>query len=366
MHFRWVLTGLFSFAASTFVLAQEPEVLGSSPGALAQDASSQRASGTFKTRGLQQPPWAVRYGHEFWRDPRPELTSIPRRANDTRSPQAPAVQEAMERLGHAFQQSSNGPRMIARNYALSLDRSGFVFSPSFGTPQARGGQAAVHFRVSTREGELEASSDAQDSLEWSVMGNTAQTRLPESVGIIQHIEARAKGAYLTWVLPTRPAASKGNAAIELTVHMDGMSHAASTEKGEHFVDQNGIARMRFGKVTAVDSAGFKWNLHIDAVHEGLNIKIPAQILARASYPLAIDPEISPEQGIDIQEYVSTRLGSYNPAIASNGTLLLAVWESIENETKVYGARITSEGEILDPGGFLISTSPSRNYRPSVA
>lgn len=59
--------------------------------------------------------------------------------------------------------------------------------------------------------------------------------------------------------------------------------------------------------------------------------------------------------------------SFSPAIASNGHLYLAVWyEKTQSGFDIFGARITSKGDIIDEEGFSICTAPDDQIFPFVA
>jgi len=58
-----------------------------------------------------------------------------------------------------------------------------------------------------------------------------------------------------------------------------------------------------------------------------------------------------------------------PAVASNGDGFLVTWRSLEPETgsrAISGARISAEGHVLDPDGFLISDAPGFERHPAAA
>lgn len=57
-----------------------------------------------------------------------------------------------------------------------------------------------------------------------------------------------------------------------------------------------------------------------------------------------------------------------PAVAADGTNFLVVWSYIDMETldDIYGARVSQDGEVLDPAGILISASFPPDYLASVA
>ena len=56
-----------------------------------------------------------------------------------------------------------------------------------------------------------------------------------------------------------------------------------------------------------------------------------------------------------------------PSIAWNGTTFLVAWEDSRGATTdVWAARVDGSGNLLDPGGILLSTAPDGQYAPSVA
>jgi|GEM_PF-720945 len=58
---------------------------------------------------------------------------------------------------------------------------------------------------------------------------------------------------------------------------------------------------------------------------------------------------------------------YHPQVAFDGTNYFAVWEHRDDDTsRIYGARISQAGEILDPGGFAVSPSQHYQRNPGVA
>ena len=59
---------------------------------------------------------------------------------------------------------------------------------------------------------------------------------------------------------------------------------------------------------------------------------------------------------------------WTPEVASDGTNFLVVWtDSSGNRSDVRAARVTPQGEVLDPGGFVL-TAPEQygGYRPHAA
>jgi len=57
----------------------------------------------------------------------------------------------------------------------------------------------------------------------------------------------------------------------------------------------------------------------------------------------------------------------SPAVAFDGTNFLVVWvDARYDHWKVHGARVTPQGTLLDPTGFLVSSIPGDQYGPALA
>jgi hypothetical protein len=57
-----------------------------------------------------------------------------------------------------------------------------------------------------------------------------------------------------------------------------------------------------------------------------------------------------------------------PSVASDGINFFVVWSYYKSEISydIYGTRVTPEGEVLDSGGILICETPQFEYCPSIA
>ena len=57
-----------------------------------------------------------------------------------------------------------------------------------------------------------------------------------------------------------------------------------------------------------------------------------------------------------------------PRVAYSGGRFLVVWHDLRNgrDWDVYGARVSAEGKVLDPGGFLVAGGPQNQASPVVA
>ncbi|MCX5801250.1 MAG: T9SS type A sorting domain-containing protein [Candidatus Eisenbacteria bacterium] len=70
-------------------------------------------------------------------------------------------------------------------------------------------------------------------------------------------------------------------------------------------------------------------------------------------------------GIAISTGARTERG---PAVAFDGTSYLVVWHDYRSGTysDIYGARVGTDGSVLDPGGIAISTATNYQFNPAVA
>jgi hypothetical protein len=84
------------------------------------------------------------------------------------------------------------------------------------------------------------------------------------------------------------------------------------------------------------------------------------------YAARVTPEgvVLDREGIE----VCTASGSQElPAVAFDGANYLVVWDDTRNGAldDIYGARVTPDGNVLDPTGFAISTADRHQYEPAI-
>ncbi|GEM_PF-2113036 len=86
--------------------------------------------------------------------------------------------------------------------------------------------------------------------------------------------------------------------------------------------------------------------------------------------LSAEPDalISAEFALELPTTIPAPSAQFAPAIASDGTNYLAVWQDNRNNTglDLYATRITTNGVVLDPSGFAISTAINDQTYPTIA
>ena len=315
------------------------------------------------------PAWAVKYGHEFWRIPE---SDGPRAVKGFTAKKSAHFQDAVERVNHAFaaDPKSTGAVLKSATYQARVEADGLHLAPNrpAGADPARGG---VEARLTTArvagEGRVYFDSSLNEARPWVVLGNTAQALLDAPLGIVEHYEARARGVELTWVIP-QALGESGPLAIETAI--EGMAGALPNNGAVHFSDADGVARLRVGPAQAVDAGGRRWELAMSLDQGRLRLEVPAEVLGQAIYPLAIDPWISPEFGID-QPVVSPQTPSTQaaPVVAANSQATLVVWTHGKGDLtpiNVLAARLTPEGVPLDPYGLAIAAVANEQVPTAVA
>jgi phosphoribosylformylglycinamidine (FGAM) synthase PurS component len=77
-----------------------------------------------------------------------------------------------------------------------------------------------------------------------------------------------------------------------------------------------------------------------------------------------DGEVLDPAGLVISQAVNDQV---LPAVAFDGTNSLVVWADFHDSTRFHirGARVTPDGEVLDPSGITITTAPGFQYAPAV-
>ncbi len=310
------------------------------------------------------PAWAISYGKEFWRrraaaksvkvKPSPDAGAIPSSIN---------LGEVIERVSRAFTVGPEGapPGVETPTYSASLSTAGLNLTPhALGLGPAGalnpltggvrpGSEVMATIRTeAVRQGNQPIYA-AGDQTPWVVVGNTAQRLLSPALDLIEHYQTRSQGVELTWVL-ARPLPGGGPLIIEPVV--SGVTYAGATEHGDHFAASDGLARLRVSKVRAEDATGQSWELTIEPASDPgkLRLVVPEEVLAGAQYPLALDPLIEPEFGLD-NPAVPESGSQYYPAVAAIGTNYLVVWEEfpsfVQTTGRISAARISNQGDLLD-------------------
>ncbi len=312
----------------------------------------------------QAPAWTVKFGGEFWRTREPFQKDTSRvgaqnrdRSADLQSSAAPQtspllsfdVDELADRVSHAFRLDESSGTVMSRSryFEARVGQEGLRFRPAREKPDsnfsAPGAEARIRTASIQQSGGPLVCLDGH-SIDVSIVGNTAQRLLSREPTVVEHVEARAEGVSLTWVID-RPFARAGSVTVE--AEFAGLAHAGESSAGHHFADERGVRRMRVGSATAVDAAGQRWPLGTTWTGQSLAVNVPSEVLADAAYPLAIDPLIGPEFPMSEPQFIPRELDygfepgpADRPSVACSSEGCIIAWNS-------RFTRVRADGTLID-------------------
>ena len=275
--------------------------------------------------------------------------------------------QAIERVSHSFQTLAEGlsAQSVSRTYTARLEEVGLRLTPRWQGPGRSDTDDAVFRTRTIRHGTRELYDGRNAAPAWWILGNTAQALLHPGSGVVEHYEAKPEGVAVTWVF-SEPLRGVGSLVVE--AELTGVTYAGQSEHGHHFADETGKAKVRVGKAQAVDAQGRHWPLRTYADGTRLEVTVPESLLREAEFPLAIDPVIGPEFGMDDPVWFASRFSQENPAVASDGSDFLVVWQDdrASEYADIVATRVSASGTVLDPEGIEICTAANTQSGPAVS
>lgn len=312
----------------------------------AHEASPRAALAVIESAALA-PAWTVPYGGETWR------------RTPTRAAPGLDIDDAIERVSHAIRRPADGgaPRVTAATYVASFDGRGLRLAAD----------DAHALRVET----LRVALGGRDvyrgdgEVPWSMLGNTAQALLAADVGLVEHHHANADGVELTWIVHARPPRA---ADLVVDVATSGLTFAGASAHGLHYAGPDGLARVRIGAAELVDAAGRRWPIAAEPLEGGVRWRVDADILADASFPVALDPLIGPELGVGQPPSLGAGGDQDTPTVAASGTGYFVAWRDFRDGTTqdIYGTRVSAAGVVQDPAGIVLTTAHYAQVAPVAA
>jgi len=103
-------------------------------------------------------------------------------------------------------------------------------------------------------------------------------------------------------------------------------------------------------------------------HDGTNFLVVWQDF-RGGYSAIYGARVN-ETGTEVLDTsgiaIATGGNKYRPVVTYGGTDFLVVWDEYHDSADIYGARVSSDGTVLDTSGIPISTATNSQYEPVVA
>jgi hypothetical protein len=171
---------------------------------------------------------------------------------------------------------------------------------------------------------------------------------------------KATGSEQAWRFASRPT---GDGDLLVEVGVSGLDYVGATANGLHFADRAGLG-FRYAHATWVDADGARVAVAASYERGVIALRVPRAVVDSAAYPAVLDPTVGPEIGID-ERLLSTPGSGMDPQIVFDGVNYFVVWADSRQpltsgddvyKRSLYGARVAPSGSVLDPNGILIATS----------
>jgi MYXO-CTERM domain-containing protein len=245
-----------------------------------------------------------------------------------------------------FYATPTGYRALGDGYRASVDERGAI--------------SVASSRAGTRPLELRTQSIVRGRALYGALGDERAAslqkgRLDFARGpVTEHLVASPHALEQSWTFDALPP---GAGELAVRVHSSTPLHA----EGDRLVTS---ARLSYRDAAWVDSRGQRTALRLALEGNDIVIRVPADVVERASYPATLDPTIGPELSVDAPVVGVPNTGAYYPQIAAGKSgNALVVWgdgrveaplnNGLFSGSHLLGARVTPAGTILDPTGFVI-------------
>ncbi|MCA9577598.1 MAG: hypothetical protein KC668_19310 [Myxococcales bacterium] len=180
---------------------------------------------------------------------------------------------------------------------------------------------------------------------------------------VEHLRNGADGVEQSWSFSQRPA---GRGDLIVRVAAEGLPVAGHTEGGLHFADATGLG-LRYGHATWVSGDGARTRVPVAWRAGAVELRVPSGVLDTSTYPAVLDPTVGPEFGMDEPVWVGAPSGAYLPRVASNGAGYLVAWvDSRAWGFRIYGARVSLNGILQDDAGLALTPYETWASAPAIA
>ena len=226
-----------------------------------------------------------------------------------RLPKVPALEPARSdwRLPHdrlyLSRQPDGSPQARGRTYKAEFTPGAATYIPFCGS--AAPSNHPLGFRIaSIRSGAADVAFEA------AAVAGLAGDRVSYERGSVREVyELALDSVEQKFVFPALP--TRGELALRLAVTTD-MS-ASRSGRAIDYASADGV--VRYGAATVVDARGLSAPAPSELVEQGLEIRVPAEFMARATFPITIDPVIQTYSVTWLTEPVD----SFSPAVAWDET-----------------------------------------------
>lgn len=231
------------------------------------------------------------------------------------------------------------------------------------------------FQISVSEVQTSSAKTTPPKTPWRSHYNQAYRQV--FLGLTERVTARE--GFLEWdFILDQPLQDGGSLCIVADISAEG---AAAKVRIQDRTLSNALRwpvgkgrSIRMGEMVVKDAFGREVYRALPEISSlQLRLEVPEKVLSCATYPVTIDPDLSPEypasepvyQSWAPEDQVAADVAA-SPWPQTNPSIALVVWEDYRyGKLDIYGARVNGAGELLDPAGILISTAIGDQKSPAV-
>ncbi len=150
---------------------------------------------------------------------------------------------------------------------------------------------------------------------------------------------------------------------DLVVRMNLASELAASDLGTTLRFENELGRIDYGQAFALDAAGQRIDLDSVLVDGAIELRVPANFVARAQFPLVIDPLITMYTAANTSQHDLQSDVSYDVSTDRWGIVFSSIWSQTDHD--VYVRLATGNYQVL-PGYVTIDFTTDLWTTPKIA
>jgi hypothetical protein len=212
--------------------------------------------------------------------------------------------------------------------------------------------------VAIRRGDYEIDPAAAPST--VAADGTVETLRSE---VLERVTNTARGVEQRWEFAEEPG-TEGDLTVEVAATG---SLLAANASGLHF-GAAGKLGSKYSHGVWIDSAGNEAEIPARFEDGKIVLTVPHDLVFNTAFPAVLDPTVTAETAVDAPVTGATGATSRTPAVALAGGQALVVWADERDEgtlANIYGARVASDGTVLDATSIAIDTASGAQASPVV-
>jgi len=291
--------------------------------------------------------------------PRRENTAVP--GPGFVGPNERSLAAVIDRVHFAFRAEGSGHTAAHSTHAVAVAGGALRFTAY----DHRGGLPVAGGSIDLETAAIRSGEVALDlELQGQRIDESSGRLVIDRSSVQEILGNRADGVEQSWRFDRAPG--RGDLVVEVAVR--GARMVARTGRGLHFASATGPG-LRYSDATWIAANGVRASVQARWDDGVIRLRVPGAIVAKSAFPAVLDPLVGPEVAVDEPVVGPPGKRSFEPDVAFSGSGLLAVWRDSQfaQASAIFGTRLSSAGEVLDPLGIEIAAASSQVlHDPTVA